>query len=249
MGGKILGLHMVPDFATILAIEDEIQDIKDFQMLMVRPTAFHACIPSKYKDPKKCEAALESLEEDLNKESTKPFIPSGHAFVTFDSIRATERVITHFTLNDFQKLRIFCSNTKKRVSDCCQREEEFRGRSVSKFFDFKEIGEEQLASMYNNIILTVEKATEPTDIIWRNIKGHGVSYFCRRLFLYAIAISLLLFVTTPAVLFASIKSVDATGLLSFEWVENLPIAAYFLRDHATPLAIIAINAILLVLID
>ena len=60
---------------------------------MVRPTAFNACIPSKYKDPKKCEQQLEYLEENLNKESTKPFTPSGHAFVTFDSIRATERVI------------------------------------------------------------------------------------------------------------------------------------------------------------
>lgn len=71
-------------------------------MLMVRPTTFHACIPSKYKDPAKCEAQLEKLEEDLNRESTKPFIPSGHAFVTFDSIRATERVITHFNLTPDQ---------------------------------------------------------------------------------------------------------------------------------------------------
>ena len=103
--------------------------------------------------------------------------------------------------------------------------------------------------MYDHTVITVEKATEPTDIIWRNVTGHHVSYFCRRLILWAIALSLLMFVTTPTVLFSGLKSVDSTGILGFEWVKDLPFGGDFVRDHATPLAIIIINALLLVLID
>jgi hypothetical protein len=44
-----------------------------------------------------------------------------------------------------QQVQIVCSNMKDRVTGCFSSDEiEYRGRSVSKFFDFKEIGEEQL---------------------------------------------------------------------------------------------------------
>ena len=112
-----------------------------------------------------------------------------------------------------QQVQIVCANAKDKVMGCFNQEElEYRGRSISKFFDFKEIGEEQLVRQYDRTIISVEKATEPTDIIWRNLSGHMQSYFCRRLFLWTVALSLLLFVTTPTVLFAALKSIDPTGI-------------------------------------
>jgi hypothetical protein len=71
--------------------------LKDLKMLMVNEeTGTFCCMPGKYKDPEKFEAALDVLDENLANQTAQPFEASGHAFVTFNSIKATEACLKHF---------------------------------------------------------------------------------------------------------------------------------------------------------
>jgi len=62
--------------------------------------------------------------------------------------------------------------------------------------------------MYANTVLVMQKATEPTDILWKNITGNRGLFVIRRFGLLLLGIFLLFFVTTPTVLFVNLKSLD-----------------------------------------
>lgn len=49
-------------------------------------------VPGKYKDQAYIESQLEIFEQELLQETMKPFLPSGHAFVCFDSISTVDAV-------------------------------------------------------------------------------------------------------------------------------------------------------------
>lgn len=92
------------------------------------------------------------------------------------------------------------------------------------------------------------KATEPTDILWKNMKGARGLFLTRRAILFAIGILIVFFVSSPAVIFVHFKQLDSNNILSMDWTENLP-AGSFLKQNLPPLIIITINQILLQLIE
>ena len=54
---------------------------------------------------------------------------------------------------------------------------------------------------HENVDLLVDQMIEPLDIIWSNIGGGRGLFICRRIFLSLLGIFILLFLSTPAVLF------------------------------------------------
>lgn len=85
--GRVLDLQIVPPFHHILDIETQIRDLKDLNMLLSsKENDFYCCVPRKYKDVQKYETQMEKYEEKLEQESMRRIVPSGHAFVCFDSI-------------------------------------------------------------------------------------------------------------------------------------------------------------------
>jgi len=84
-------------------------------------------------------------------------------------------------------------------------------------------------------------ASDPIDILWRNIGGtsRGVFIF-RRLFLHAIGIIIVLFISTPTAMLSTLQKVDFLGIFNFTWAENLPQGS-FLKSHLPPLVILCIN--------
>ncbi len=96
--GEVLGVHLVPDFASQLELESKILDLKDLQMLITAQTYsgeayFNCCIPHRLKNPTLFEERMDRLENKLLDETLKPFKPSGHAFVCFDSIKSVNLVL------------------------------------------------------------------------------------------------------------------------------------------------------------
>jgi len=176
-------------------------------MLLFEETFFHCCVPGKYKDPVKSDQALEALDEKLTNESTKPFLPSGHAFVTFDSIKATEACLAHFKLGWCSQIRLVFQELNDRVVACFTQPliDVSRGRSKSTFFNFTDLDDEELTHMYDRAVLLMQKATEPTDILWKNITGTRGMFIIRRAFFTCVLIGTLFFVTTPTVIFFNLK--------------------------------------------
>jgi hypothetical protein len=54
------------------------------------------CVPKSLQDTTKYEAKLDKYEEKLVAATMKPFLPSGHAFVCFDSVESAVACIEHF---------------------------------------------------------------------------------------------------------------------------------------------------------
>jgi hypothetical protein len=84
----------------MLEVELEIKDLKDLHMLLSMDSNLTGCctpfIPKRYKEQDAYEIAIDRLEEQLHKETMKPYTNSGHAFVLFDSVSSLNAVLKHY---------------------------------------------------------------------------------------------------------------------------------------------------------
>jgi hypothetical protein len=94
----------------------------------------------------------------------------------------------------------------------------------------------------------MSKATEPNDILWKNMKGVRGLFIFRRAVLFTIGMLIIFFVSSPAVVLMHVKAFDTHNMLSFDWTYNLPWGGFF-HQHTGPFIIILINQILLQFID
>jgi hypothetical protein len=69
-------------------------------------------------------------------------------------------------------------------------------------------------------VLLVNQASDPIDILWKNLGGtnRGIFIF-RRLILHAMTIVIILFISTPATMLSTIKKFDLFGFLNFDWAD------------------------------
>jgi len=70
--------------------------------------------------------------------------------------------------------------------------------------------------------LMVNIASEPMDLLWKNMGGTRGLYIFRRIFLYLIGLFIIFFVSTPTAFLSSLKYIDGLGIFEFQWTENLP---------------------------
>jgi len=92
------------------------------------------------------------------------------------------------------------------------------------------------------------RATEPSDILWKNMKGVRGLFIFRRVVLFTVGLLIVFFLSSPAVIFMHFKKLDSNNLLNMDWTDKIP-AGSFVRQNLPPLIIITINQILLQLID
>ena len=80
------------------------------------------------------------------------------------------------------------------------------------------------------------------------MRGNRGLFLLRRMALFILGLLIIIFISSPTVLFANIKAVDKTHFWDFDWVQDLP-AGNLMKNHAAPSIIILINLLLLVIID
>lgn len=97
-------------------------------------------------------------------------------------------------------------------------------------------------------ILMMSLASEPVDILWKNMGGTRGVYIFRRLILYTLGFVIIFFISTPTAMLSTIQQADVFGIFDLTWADNLPYGA-FMRSHIPPLVILSINQVLLLLID
>ena len=96
-------------------------------------------------------------------------------------------------------------------------------------------------------------ARDPIDINWFNLGGEQSYYFLRYYCWNIMGLFLIIFISTPAVLFQTIKSLslDFTGCSGEDkciWSYILPFS-YLYTENLTTLIVLTINLLLLILID
>lgn len=159
------------------------------------------CIPNKYKNLTTFEKTLEAYEEELVLESMKPFTSCGHAFVCFDSIYAVDECLNRFKT----KPKAYFTHIKQllmSVVTTVQRPLVSRDRNLSTFIKMNDLQEEELEYIYKDAIIVMQKVTEPSDIIWKNMRGVRGLFIGRRIMLLLISLLIIFFVSSPAVILA-----------------------------------------------
>jgi hypothetical protein len=63
----------------------------------------------------------------------------------------------------------------------------------------------------------MNRATEPSDILWKNMKGERGLFIIRRSILFLIGFLIIFFVSSPAVVLMHVRSFDTHNILKFDW--------------------------------
>ena len=85
-----------------------------------------------------------------------------------------------------------------------------------------ELHEIELENIYKDSILVMQKVTEPSDIIWKNMRGVRGLFIGRRILLVMIGLLIVFFISSPAVIFAKFQQMDKSNFLEFDWVNQYP---------------------------
>lgn len=96
----------------------------------------------------------------------------------------------------------------------------------------------------------MNEAADPVDIVWRNMGGTRGVYFFRMFIFNLIGIFVVLFLSTPAAIYSSLKMMEAFSFLDI--VENSNTDTFIgalIKTYFPPLVIIFINNVLLYMID
>lgn len=147
-------------------------------------------------------------------------------------------------------IKYFCFLIKNTILSCLGLLENTleRSRSMSTHGRFSHDGEEELEKAYKDAVLVVRRTNEPFDILWKNMRGSRGLFIFRRLILTVIGFVVIFFVSSPTVLFSKLLVFDEGHYFDFVWSENESHNSFW-KEHIPPLIIIAINQLLIYLID
>jgi hypothetical protein len=103
---------------------------------------------------------MESYEEQLVSETQEPFIPSGHAFVCFDSIESAHACQEHFKAGIRDYIKHFFETAKYWLCFCWRNHfNNRRAASKSTFIRFEDLNDEALSEIYKDTFLEMNRAT------------------------------------------------------------------------------------------
>ena len=105
--------------------------------------------------------------------------------------------------------------------------------------DYTEIG---------NIILT-RKASEPLDILWKNMGVITTHFAFTRFFIFILGIFLMIFLSSPAVMLSRLQKFDPTHFLTFDWTAHAGTLGMYLHKSLPPLIVLMINIMVISLLD
>jgi len=77
---------------------------------------------------------MEHYDDLLIEETMKPYIPSGHAFVCFDSVKSLNLVIKEFDMTAGDYCKLACFSIKDKCESCFTNQYNPRMRSRSTLF-------------------------------------------------------------------------------------------------------------------
>lgn len=97
----------------------------------------------------------------------------------------------------------------------------------------------------------MSEAADPVDIIWRNMGGSRGLYIFRKFIFNLFGFALVIFLSTPAAIYSSLKMVQFFSFLDVSpWLQNLDsLWGMLIVTLLPPLVIIFINNVLLYMID
>ena len=128
--------------------------------------------------------------------------------------------------------------------------ERIRNKKTNNFLSLPADFQEPSSFDYENgSILIMNKASEPLDILWKNMGLIETQFFFTRFLIFIFCMVIIIFLSTPAVLYSSLQKVDPTNILSMEWANDMGTFEFYIKKLLPPILIIGINLLVLMLLD
>jgi len=159
------------------------------------------------------EEEREKIDNEIQRESERRFLSSGHAFICFDTMK-TMRKASEFLHLDPKKIINFTMNNAQNFQLGLYRKRSIRFSTFMKFED--EV--EHLAERYKDVELFMKESPESEDIIWENLGGdntRGVNIL-RIIIMQLCAFFVLVFFTTPNQIFEFLND-NVLDLKNVSW--------------------------------
>eukprot|EP00742_Colponemidia_sp_Colp-10_P008534 GILJ01009248.1.p1 GENE.GILJ01009248.1~~GILJ01009248.1.p1 ORF type:complete len:943 (-),score=102.35 GILJ01009248.1:123-2888(-) len=241
-GGGVLAVVMVPDLNRLTQLEIKKRDYS------LRQTVFSHNVPA--IAPLLCgnvritaqfyRERIALLDNDIQKERDQPVESFHHAFVVFTDQTIMDRCEAEFHPTPVRNITVFFQQVKKAIKHLFTNRE---GHVFDHFIDDLTAAPE--------LPILVNPCPDPVDIIWSNVGTPSSGYFVRRVLLNLLAILVLIFLSTPTVIFSTLKSIQGLNvLLDFGWTHTIPDPyGNLLFSYLPSLTILGIHQLVLQLID
>jgi len=95
----------------------------------------------------------------------------------------------------------------------------------------------------------VNKASEPIDILWKNLGVIESHYSFTRMFIFFGCLMVVLFLSSPAVMLAKLQDIDPTEFLAFGWSKYFGWLGPYVHRSLPPTFVLGINSTILLLLD
>jgi hypothetical protein len=199
------------------------------------PFAKKCLIAKKYRTKKYYLKCINEIENEIDKEIYKPVLSSGHAFICFDTIESANHCLHKFRLNFCDGAKLAVRNLKDTCMSCVQSDDVRKKSTFNRFEDIDDRLADENEETEDHYVM--EGAKEPMDIIWSNMSGTRGLYFWRRFGLHCVSIFIMLFLTTPSVILATLKRLDVLKLHELELSDYVPFGD-LLSTYLPPLLIL-----------
>lgn len=140
----------------------------------------------------------------------------------FDSAESAHACQEHFKAGTRDYLRHLFDTIKYWFFFCCRLNlDNRRNTSKSTFTRFEDLNDEALAEIYKDTFLEMNRAAQPSDLLWQNMSGQKGLFIIRRASLSTICILVIVFGTTPAFITANFH------------LQNFPLFSDFIKYFST----------------
>ena len=241
--GQVVEVSFIPDYKNLTQLEIEKEEINDLKKLLPSNKSFlyRWCFLSKtFRSEESTIKRLVEIEEKIDEEVQKVVYSSGHAFVTFSSLKSAYSCLQAFKEDTFKKLKIKFKEIQENNKDL---EIGGRRKSTSTFRAFHD--EDLLEGNFNieKMDIMVDQMIEPLDIIWTNVGGDRGVNLWRIIFATILLFLVLIFLTTPTVMYSALKHIIIKE--NNEQVHDYRNATSLIA----PLVIITLNQLIVMIID
>ena len=247
--GKVLGIIVVPDYNKLTELEEKRKDFEDLSQLLgvQEPTWMRIWVRKKYRTEEYYQYELEKIEAKMQELIKNPIQSSGHAYVVFDSYFSMSKCLQKFRDTPWQTIKFMWNNWWYKMT-----KKEARNDPRENFVRFEDDNDEEEQHSNNEyelrkITLLMSVAKNPVDIIWGNMGGNRGIYFIRRYLWNILGLFLIIFVSTPVVIFKTLQSISEKHL-DLQFITSIPYIEY-VSSQLTTIIILCINMTLILLID
>ncbi len=206
IGGRVLGVVVEPDFESLFRLEIEKKEMEEIaNALQSRPVGccFRCLLPDYLRDTERSNEARTRVDNEIQKETERPFLAAGHAFVCFDSAISMQCCLQEFKrVGLLDLLHMSCISCRDRCKACFGAARPRMTSTFGKYIEMDIETEHQSSpERYSDMKIEMERSNEPLDVNWYNMADAGGRgfYVCRRMFLTLCAILILIFLSTPTV--------------------------------------------------